>query len=82
MVIITIAISQLIFSFCRTINVRYTANGNILGSVLTSTLVKVSWLFGSALGIQAMTTGDIIPAATYVMFGVLGDYLSMKVKIK
>lgn len=70
------------FSFCRTLNVRYTANGNITGSLLTSTLVKVSWLFGSALGIQAITSGEVLPATTYVLFGIIGDYLSMKVKVR
>ncbi len=81
MVILAIILSQLVFSFCRTLNVRYTANGNIIGSVSTSTLVKISWLLGSALGLKAITDLDPWGASAYVVSGVIGDYLSMLVKI-
>jgi len=50
--------------------------------VNTSTLVKITWIVSTYLGINAMINKDFTTIAVYVVFGVIGDYLSFKIKIK
>lgn len=80
--LLIVLIAQVVFSFSRTLNVRYTAIGNIPMAVATGVLVKAFWLVGSAIGISSFTTGDYTTAAAYVAGGVLGDWLSFKINTK
>lgn len=79
---ITLIFSQLIFSFCRTLNVRFTSKDKILPSIITSTFIKTTWIVSTYLGINAMINKDFITIVVYIVFGVIGDYLSFKIKIK
>lgn len=74
--------SQLTFSFCRTLNVRYTSRDKILPSLITSTLIKTTWIISTYLGINAMINMDFVTIVVYILFGVVGDYLSFKIKMK
>jgi hypothetical protein len=80
--IICLTISQFIFSFSRTLNVRYTAKENVTMGIITSTLIKLTWLFSSAIGIESVINGDFIMCIVYIVSGLIGDYLSYKIKIK
>lgn len=82
MMIIALIISQLVFSFSRTINVRYTAKENIKMGVITSTIVKITWLVSSSIGIDSMIKLDYFMIILYIVSGIIGDYLSFKIKIK
>jgi|TARA_R110001592_G_scaffold225550_1_gene481519 hypothetical protein len=79
---IVLIISQLTFSFCRTLNVRYTSRDMILPSLITSTLIKTTWIVSTYLGINAMINKDFITIVVYIIFALIGDYLSFKIKIK
>jgi hypothetical protein len=78
---IYLIISQFVFSFSRTLNVRYTAKENILMGVITSTLVKLTWLISSAIGVKSVIDVDIKMCIAYIISGLIGDYLSYKIKI-
>ena len=78
---IYLIISQFVFSFSRTLNVRYTAKENILMGVITSTFVKLTWLISSAIGVKSVIDGDIKMCIAYIISGLIGDYLSYKIKI-
>jgi len=82
MELIGLIISQFVFSFSRTLNVRYTANENILMGIITSTLIKLTWLVSSSIGVKSVIDGDIKMCIAYVISGLIGDYLSYKIKIK
>lgn len=75
-------ISQLVFSFTRTLNVRYTSKDRVLMSIITSTIIKATWLLSTYIGVTALMDGSILTCLVYVCSGVLGDWLSFKVKIK
>ena len=79
---IILILSQIIFSFSRTLNVRYTSKDKVLHSILSGILIKSTWLVSSFIGINAIINKDYLTAILYVFSGVLGDYLSFKVKIK
>lgn len=82
MELIILITSQLVFSFCRTLNVRYTSKDMILMSIITGTVIKTSWLVSSFIGINAIINTNYTLAFFYIVSGVLGDYLSFKIKIK
>lgn len=79
--IIIVFVSQLVFGFVRNLNTRYVSSGNVLYSVFTGFLVKTTWLISSYLGIAAIIDSNYGVAISYVVGGVLGDYLSFKIKI-
>jgi len=79
---LTLIISQIVFSFSRTLNVRYTAKERITQTIISGVVIKLSWLVSSAIGINALINQDYLTATIYVVSGVLGDYLSFKIKVK
>ena len=78
--LLALCASQLAFSFSRTLNVRYTAKNMVPMSLVTSAVVKVTWLISSAIGIDSVLKGDLLMCTAYVVSGAAGDYLSFKVK--
>jgi len=81
MELVILFISQLVFSFSRTLNVRYTAKENVLKSITTSVFIKITWLISSSLGVKGVLDGDYLLIFVYIVSGILGDYLSFKIKI-
>lgn len=82
MELIILIVSQMIFSFTRTLNVRYTAKDMIFMGILTSTFVKLSWLISASIGVNSIIDKDWTTAIVYIISGLIGDYLSFKIKIK
>jgi len=74
-------ISQFIFSFSRTLNIRYTAKENVLMGIITSTLIKLTWLISTSIGLKSVIEGDILMCIAYIISGLIGDYLSYKIKL-
>jgi len=74
--------SQIVFSFSRTLNVRYVAKYKITQTLVTGVVIKFTWLISSAIGINALINRDYKTAIIYVISGVFGDYLSFKIKVK
>lgn len=79
--VIIVFLSQLIFGFVRNLNTRYVSKENVKLSVITGFLVKTSWLVATYLGVSSLIEGNYIVTAFYIIGGVLGDYLSFKIKI-
>lgn len=74
-------ISQLVFSFSRTLNVRYTAKENVFKSIITSFFIKITWLISASFGVKGVLDGNYLLIFVYIISGILGDYLSFKIKI-
>lgn len=51
-------------------------------SIVTGTIIKTTWLISSFIGINAIINQNYLMAGFYIISGVLGDYLSFKIKIK
>lgn len=82
MEIVLVILSQFIFSFCRLLNVRYTSKERIIPTLITSFFVKASWLVGSAIGVKSVLEFDYIVIIAYVLSGLIGEWISFKIKIK
>ena len=76
-----LVVSQVLFSFSRTLNVRYTAKDKVLLGVITSCLIKLTWLISATIGVNSVIDKDWVTVSIYVFSGLVGDYLSFKVKV-
>jgi hypothetical protein len=70
--------TNLIFQSSRTYNSRAIAREDTFTVVWSSLVVKLSWMISTAIGIKSVFDGDLWLAATYLLTGVLGDYIGMR----
>ena len=77
MQVILLAITNLSFQISRTYNTRAISREDTFTVVWTSLVVKTSWLVSSWLGLKGMFEGDLVLVITYLITGVLGDYIGM-----
>jgi len=70
--------TNLIFQASRTYNARAIAREDTLTVVWSSLVVKTSWMISTAIGIKSVFEGDLWLAGTYLLTGVLGDYIGMR----
>lgn len=82
MEILLVVFSQFLFSFCRLLNVRYTAKEKIALTLITSFFVKSSWLISSAIGVKSVLEYNYVVIIAYVLSGLIGELISFKIKIK
>jgi hypothetical protein len=78
--IILLIVSQFLFGLSRTLNVKYISKGNITMSMVTSFLIKGTWLISSAIGVKSVLDGDITTALVYISSAMFGDYVALKMK--
>lgn len=70
--------TNLIFQASRTYNARAIAREDTFTVVWSSLVVKTSWMISTAIGIKSVFDGDLWLAGTYLLTGVLGDYIGMR----
>jgi len=73
--------SQLLLVFFKHLTVRAVSNHNVIKSMIYTSLIQISWLVSSALGIDALLNHNWIDVMAYIVGGVLGTYLNFKIKI-
>ena len=71
-------VTNLIFQSSRTYNARAIAREDTLTVVWSSFVVKVSWMISTSIGIKSIFEGDLWLAVTYLITGVIGDFIGMK----
>ena len=71
-------VTNLIFQSSRTYNARAIAREDTLTVVWSSFVVKVSWMISTSIGIKSIFEGDLWLASTYLITGVIGDFIGMK----
>ena len=77
MQVLLLALTNLTFQVSRTYNTRAIAREDTFTVVWSSLVVKTSWLVSSWLGLKGMFEGELILVITYLITGVLGDYIGM-----
>ena len=70
--------TNLIFQASRTYNARAIAREDTFTVVWSSFVVKLSWMISTAIGIKSVFEGDLWLASTYLVTGILGDFIGMK----
>lgn len=79
---IILVISQLVFSYARTVNVIHNSRSLMIPSLISGTVVKITWLVSTYLGVNSLITKDYFSVFLYLLAGVLGDYLAIKFRKK
>lgn len=70
--------TNLIFQASRTYNTRAISREDSFTVLWSSFIVKLSWMISTAIGIKSIFEGDLWLAGTYLITGVLGDFIGMK----
>lgn len=72
--------TNLIFQASRTYNTRAIAKEDTFTVLWSSFIVKLSWMISTAIGIKSIFEGDLFLAGTYLVTGIIGDFIGMKLK--
>jgi hypothetical protein len=75
---IIVFVTQVIFLYLRTLNVIYTSNRNMWGTILTGNGVSLFWLVSMSIGMNSMLTGSWQPIIAFILGGTLGTYYGIK----
>ena len=81
MEVFAVFVSQLMMIFFRLLNVRMVANHKVAISVMLTGAIQSTWLVASALGIKGFLDGNYLVIGVYILGGMVGSYLSFKIKI-
>lgn len=76
--ILILLISQIAFSYFRTINTKQNIEGKTKSYLVSSVIIKISVLISTYIGILSIIDGNYLLTIIYVLSGVLGDYLGIK----
>lgn len=79
---IILIVSQLVFSYARTVNVIHNSKGLMIPSLISGTIVKITWLISTTLGVNALITNNYLSIILYLLAGMFGDYLALKSRKK
>jgi hypothetical protein len=79
---VVLVLSQLIFSYARTVNVIHNSKSLMIPSLISGTVVKITWLVSTYLGVNSLITKDYTSVVLYLLAGILGDYLAIKFRKK
>lgn len=77
---LVVLVTQIVFLYCRTLNVIYTAEKKILPSIITGNLIGIAWLIAIAIGANAIMTLQWQPVLAHLVGGTLGTYWGFKTK--
>lgn len=77
-----VLVTQIVFLWLRTLNVKYTANDHMVGAMLTGVGIGLAWMVGIAIGANSMMEGHIFPIAMHIVGGTIGTYMGMRKKVR
>lgn len=69
---------QIIFIWLRTINLKHITDGKVVYAILSSNGVAITWMVSTAIGVNSMLNGEIIPIVAHLLGGTVGLYLGMR----
>ena len=72
---------QFLFQLSRTVSTRLIAKDNIPGTLFMTSIIQALWLLTTAIGVEAYMNEDWYIIAAYMLGGLLGAYVAMKIKL-
>lgn len=79
--VFAIFISQLVLVFFKHITIRAIAQHKVGLTAIYTGIIQSAWLVSSALGINALLTGDWLVVFVYILGGIIGSILQFKIKV-
>lgn len=75
-----VLITQIVFIYCRTLNVMYVAEKKMVAAIVTGNLIGIAWLISIAVGANAVMSLQWQPVVAHLIGGTLGTYWGFKTK--
>jgi len=75
-----VLITQIVFIYCRTLNVMYVAEKKVLPAIVSGNLIGIAWLISIAVGANAIMTLQWQPILAHLIGGTLGTYWGFKTR--
>ena len=75
-----VLINQIIFIYCRTLNVMYVSEKKVLAAIVSGNLIGIAWLISIAIGASAIMSLQWQPILTHLIGGSLGTYWGFKTR--
>lgn len=76
-----VLLSQLLFVYLRTVNVKAIAESNMALSLLSGIAIGFTGLLSLSIGITSILNLQILPVVSYLVGGSIGTFLAMRKKI-
>lgn len=75
---ILVFFTQILMLYFRTMNIFYTTQQNIFGSIWSNNANAIAWLMSMTIGMNSMINGQVVPIIAYLIGGSLGTYWGIK----
>jgi len=72
-------IAQLLFQLSRTYATRVVSKDDMMWTMIMTTIVQALWLLTTAMGVHAAFEMDIPQIIAYMIGGIIGAYIAMKI---
>lgn len=75
---IIVFLSQIVFIYLRTVNVKAISEGKLLMAIISGNAQAMAGLISFAIGIYSIIDLNILPVIAYLLGGTVGTFLAMK----
>ena len=76
---IAMFVAQLAFQLARTFATRVVAKDHLIWTMVMTAIVQALWLLTTAMGVHAAFEMDIPQITAYMIGGLVGAYIAMKI---
>ena len=73
---------QFLFQMSRTFSTRLISRDHMFGTMIMTFVIQALWLITTAIGVKAVFEVDWYVISSYMIGGLIGAYLAMKVQFK
>jgi len=73
-----VLITQILFVYCRTLNVIYTSDRKLIPTIITGNIIGICWLVTMSMGVSAMLNLQWQPILAHLLGGTAGVVLGFK----
>ena len=76
-----IFVIQLLFSCTRTLSTRYVVRDKVIHTAIITLIIQSLWLVSTSMGVKAVFEMNYIVISSYLVGGLIGSIIAMKIKI-
>ena len=72
-----VLISQVLFLYFRTLNIKYIAQKRVLPAIVSGNCIGLLWLVTVAFGAKALLDGELLTVLAQLLGGSIGTYFGV-----
>ena len=77
---VILAVIQMLFNTLKILEIKYSYDRDMRKTMLIGFALTIVWLFSTALGVSAVIEMDYYMMGVYIVFSMLGKYISLKLQ--